>query len=240
MLDIFYLTYKSDFSERNLNRILSLAAPDQRVINIDGVNGIYNAHRECALQSEYEHFFVVDGDAFLRSDFDLGYIPSYETEVYSGVVQANCTHVWRAYNPVIDMTYGYGGVKLLHYELFEDDLPTQVIDMTTTIARKNKPYYSVKSVSNDTIFNTSEFSAWKGAFRECAKLSSGIMTDEIDEKIQRWLQPNPTADFAYSARLGAKMGVTFGRANNGNVQKMLQINDFNWLENCFKEVAHNV
>ena len=82
LLDIFYLTYKNDFSQENYDRIKDRSGFPQRVVNVADVDGIYNAHKECARQSKTDHFFVVDGDAWIVDDFDFSYIPSTTDEVY--------------------------------------------------------------------------------------------------------------------------------------------------------------
>lgn len=233
-LDVFYLTYNGDYSQDNMNRIMELSKQGQRVINIDGIQGIYNAHRECALQTITDHFFVIDGDAFLRKDFDLGFVPSDKKMIYPKIPESKCTLVWRAYNPVARITYGYGGVKLFHTTLFDDSDMTGLVDMSTTIARKGMPYYPVKEVSNDTIFNTSPFAAWRGAFRECAKISSKqVEHDEQDERITAWLNPDPDIKYSSYARIGARMGNQYGKNN----RDMTKVNDWEWLNIVFKDLA---
>lgn len=234
MLDIFYLTYDGDYSQKNMNRIMELSSHGQRVTVVAGIEGIYNAHRECSLLSLTDHFFVIDGDAYLREDFDLGFVPSTEKMIYPNTPESECTLVWRAYNPVARITYGYGGVKLFHQRLFEDDNQGNLVDMSTTIARKGLPYYAVNEVSNDTCFNTSPFNAWKGAFRECAKLSSNQVTHELQqERIAAWLKPDPYVEFSNYARIGARMGNAYGKSGND----MTKVNDWEWLKTVFEELA---
>ena len=120
MLDIFYLTYKHDYSKENFERIKEIACPGQNVLHVADIDGIYNAHKECALQSSTSHFFVVDGDAWIDDEFDFSYVPSTTDEVYPETCSAQCTHVWRAINPATRRAYGYGGVKLFAREAFFD------------------------------------------------------------------------------------------------------------------------
>lgn len=56
-LDVFYLTYDGDYSQRNMTRIMEKSAPKQRVTNVDGIEGIYNAHKMCSDMSITDHFF---------------------------------------------------------------------------------------------------------------------------------------------------------------------------------------
>ena len=120
MLDIFYLTYLDDYSKENFERIKELALPGQNVIHIKDIDGIYNGHKECALQSSTKHFFVIDGDGWVLGNFDFSYVPNETDEVYPQTSTAQCTHVWRAVNPATGQTYGYGGVKLFAREAFMD------------------------------------------------------------------------------------------------------------------------
>lgn len=80
-------------------------------------------------------------------------------------------HVWRAKNPINDLVYGYGGIKLFP-RLLTKNMDTTKPDMTTSIS---KHFIAINEVANTTRFNTSPFETWKGAFRECAKLSSKII-----------------------------------------------------------------
>ena len=57
MLDIFYLTHKHDYSKENFERIKEIARP-QNVLHVADIEGIYNAHKECALQSRSLTFLL--------------------------------------------------------------------------------------------------------------------------------------------------------------------------------------
>ena len=52
-------------AKENFERIKELALPGQNVIHIKDIDGIYNGHKECALQSSTKHFFVIDGDGWV-------------------------------------------------------------------------------------------------------------------------------------------------------------------------------
>ena len=105
MLDIFYLTYQNDYSRENWERLHELALPGQNIHHVKDIDGIYDAHKECARLSDSNHFFVVDGDAWVLDTFDFGYMPSQIDEVYPDTCSAQCTHVWRAVNPATGKTF---------------------------------------------------------------------------------------------------------------------------------------
>ena len=51
-----------------------------------------------------EMFWIVDGDAIIDDNFNFDYV--FEDN--------RAVHVWRSKNPINDLVYGYGGVKLFH------------------------------------------------------------------------------------------------------------------------------
>ena len=78
----------------------------------------------------------------------------------------------------------------------------------------------------------SKTNAWKGAFRECTKLASGVATDEIEKRLDLWKNPLYIEYHEYIS-LGAKMGEEYGRIYQGNKTELEKINDFNWLRKQF-------
>ena len=108
-------------------------------------------------------FWIVDADAVVMDDFNFDYVvPDH---------QLDHVHVWRSQNPINDLVYGYGGIKLFPRKL-TINMDLSKPDMTTSITDKFKP---VHEISNITAFNTSPFETWKSAFRECCKLSSKVI-----------------------------------------------------------------
>jgi len=240
LLDIFYLTYHDDYSEENFEQLKKLAGFPQRVIHVADIDGIYNAHKECAKQSKTKHFFVVDGDAWVKEDFNFSYIPSETDEVYPETSSAQCTHVWRAENPYTGLVYGYGGVKLFARDAFMDkayiDVKFPVVDVTTEVAKRGYPYLPMETVSNETRFATTPFNAWKSAFRETVKLASGVATQERKERLEAWKNPTENSPYRSEIILGAKMGDNYGSANAGNGDLLFRINNYGkWLKTWFQE-----
>ena len=239
MLDIFYLTYHDDFSQGNLDQIKKLAGENQRVINIADIDGIYNGHKQCALQSETKHFFVVDGDAWVLDDFDFSYVPSETDEVYPETCSAQCTHVWRALNPATGQIYGYGGVKLFARDAFMDkayiDVEFPGVDVTTEVARRGYSYLPVDVISNETRFATTPFNAWRSAFRETVKLASGVATQDRRLRLNEWKNPLKDVSYSNEIALGAKMGENYGTAYQGDGDKLFRVNNWKWLNMWFKQ-----
>ena len=223
--DIVFISYNEPNADENFE-LLQLRFP--RAKRIHGVSGIHQAHIKAAELSSTDMFFVVDGDAIIVSDFNF----DYEASVY----ERGTVHVWRSQNPVNDLEYGYGGVKLLPRTLTLS-LDTKSYDMTTSISKKLKVH---KEVSNITAFNVDEFSTWRSAFRECAKLASQTMRGQISEETEQRLavwcsytaKDRPYAAYAIK---GAILGKEHGSKNKNKPRELALINDFDWLNRKFKE-----
>ena len=235
MIDVFYLTYYGDYSQKNYDRIKYLCDDSQSIYNVADIEGIYNAHKTCAEISATENFFVVDGDAWVLEDFDFSYIPSKDIDVYPNVPQTQCTHVWRAKNPATGELAGYGGIKLFNKNAFFVETKQKIVDVTTGVAKLGFPYYRIDIASNETHFANTPFNAWKGAFRECTKLASGVATDDVQKRLDLWKNPL-YIEYHKLIALGAAMGEEYGRVYQGNKDKLEKINDFSWLKRQFNNL----
>ena len=214
--DIVFISYNEPNADENWEDLKSRFPRAKRV---HGVKGIHQAHIEAAKLCDTPLFFVVDGDAKIVDSFDFR---------YKG--QEGCVHVWRSINPVNDLVYGYGGVKLLPRELTLK-MDTSRPDMTTSISNK---FEAVAEISNITAFNTDPFNTWKSAFRECAKLSSKVIdrqkSGETDERLQIWTTVGENKPFGKYALRGARAGMAFGLSTESDIRL---INDFDWLQEKF-------
>ena len=170
-------------------------------------------------------FWVVDGDAQILNDFEFDYIASDK--------HLEHVHVWRSQNPINNLTYGNGGIKLLPRRLTVNMDITRP-DMTTSISRHFIP---MPTISNVTAFNTDPFNTWRSAFRECVKLSSKIIdrqkSTETDERLTIWCNKGADALFGEYAIRGANEGQYYGLENKGNINALKLINDFEWLKERF-------
>ncbi len=218
--DIVFISYKEPNADENFAVLKSKYPAAKRV---HGVTGIHNAHKKAAALSGTKMFWVVDGDAQIVDDF------KFEHQVASW--DQNTVHVWRSRNPINNLEYGYGGVKLLPTDLTLK-LDPSTVDMTTSISDKFK---LVEAVSNLTAFNTDAFSTWKSAFRECVKLASKKINrqvnEETEQRLDTWCTQGADKLFGEYAIAGALAGKAFALENPTEVHK---INDFDWLYETFK------
>jgi hypothetical protein len=221
--DIVFISYNEPQAKENY---FQLNEKVTRPINwVYGVKGIHQAHIEAAKMCKTDMIYIVDADAQVLDDFNFDMqIPYYDFHSRKTV------HVWRSRNPINDLEYGYGGVKLFPRQL-TIDMDTSKPDMTTSISDSFKV---MPEVSNITAFNTGEFETWKSAFRECAKLASrtirGQVSEETEQRLHIWKTVGEDRPYGSQAIAGAIAGHKFGVEHSSDLEALSLINDFKWLE----------
>lgn len=225
MHDLVLISYNEKNADENYANLLQRFPMAKR---LHGVKGIHQAHIAAAKMCFTKMFWVVDGDAQILDSFNF----DYEVDAWS----EDAVHVWRSQNPINDLVYGYGGVKLFPRRL-TINMDVSKPDMTTSITTKFKP---MPEISNITAFNTDPFSAWRSGFRECVKLSSKIIDrqkdDETNKRLQIWQTVGKDRPFGEYAIQGAIAGSLYGEQNKNNIEALRKINDFDWLEEQFKKL----
>lgn len=222
MYDAVFISYNEPDADDRYKRLLERYPNTKRV---HGVKGIHQAHIKAAKKCHTKMFWVIDGDADLLPEFNLDHkVSDYDLD---------CVHVWRSQNPINNLVYGYGGVKLLPRRLTMN-VDISSTDMTTSISDRFK---AMPIVSNITSFNTDEFSTWKSAFRECVKLSSKVIqgqeNEETEQRLNAWCTKGEEKDFGLFCIRGARSGRDFGHTNRTSPSLLAKINDFDWLQERF-------
>lgn len=230
MLDVIQISYFEETADENFE-ILKYHAPHAK--RVQGVKGIFNAHKAAAELAETNHFYVIDADAVLEEDFGFNFRPDARKLEYGYVPETDCVYVWRSRNPVNDLIYGYGGAKLFPRNAMLKAKKWNV-DMTTTIGC---PFVPKFQISNITAFNTNPFETWKSAFRECAKLASSIIPngDNIDNeyRLDIWCSRGNGRPYGEYCIMGANQGKEFGQHYCNDLKALRKINDFEWLRTQF-------
>lgn len=222
MFDIVFISYQEINADENWN---DLKNRFPTAIRVHGVKGIHQAHIQAAKLCHTDMFWVVDGDAKILEEFNFDYRTFIRDTVY----------VWRSQNPVNDLVYGNGGVKLLPRSM-TINMDLSKPDMTTSISQKFKPIFEV---SNITSFNTDPFNTWKSSFRECCKLASKVIdrqkNDETNERLTAWCNLGKDRLYGEYCISGALEGKKYGLKNRNNIDNLKKINDFEWLKKMFEE-----
>jgi hypothetical protein len=227
-LDIIFLSYDEPNADVNFERLKSRFPYAKRV---HGIQGIANAHARAAKESDTRLFYVVDGDTEVFESFDFTFKPDEFNQDF--------VHIWKSRNPVNGLEYGYGGVKLFSKRFFKN-ISAGSIDFSTSLTTNVK--YIDETISF-THFNSDEFRAWRGAFRECAKLSSKVISGQIDAetefRLKVWTNiADPNTYHSQAVLSGAAMGEEYGSSNIGNIEALQKVNDFNWLKDVFEQKYH--
>lgn len=222
--DIVFLNYDEENADI---AYLKLKERFPRIIKSKKIKGIKEAHKAAANLVKTNMFYVVDADAEIVESFDFSYNPTGYNQ--------NTVHVWKSINPINDLVYGYGGVKLFPTKKVKEYTGTGV-DFTTSVGDDFK---LMDAVSNVTKFNVNPFATWRSAFRECVKLSSAIMPDdaEIASRLDTWCNVGMDREFGKYAVAGAIDGRKFGELNKNQPENLRLINDYNWLLERFKNLA---
>ena len=223
--DVVFISYNEPNADENYNRLLDKCSRAKRV---HGIKGIHNAHIKAASLCDTDMIWIVDGDAIIEDDFNFNLVmSSYDRD---------CVHVWRSRNPVNNLEYGNGGVKLLPRQLTLD-MNVDTSDMTTSISKKFK---AMDTVSNINSFNTDAFATWRSAFRECCKLASRIIERQHEEetmhRLDIWCSVGIDKPFGECAINGAQAGRKYGENNKNNADALKKINDFDWLQEQFNAI----
>ncbi len=217
--NVFFLSYDENNFNKNLRQIKEKRS-DVKIVH--GVKGIFNAHLAAAKQSTTDFFWVVDADATIIDAFDFNYkVPEWDFDV---------VHIWKSINPINFLEYGYGGVKLIpKHLLLNADIETAV-DVTTSIGAKIKIMDEISNINN---FATSPLIAWRSAFRECVKLSSGVIArqhqEETNFRLDTWCNKGGDRPLGEYVKGGASAGRWFGETYKGNKEMLARINDYDWL-----------
>lgn len=224
LFDIVFVSYNEPNADENYENLLERFPQAKRV---HGIKGIHQAHIEAAKLAETKMFWVVDGDALIEDNFNF--------DMFISKWDQDTVHVFHSRNPINDLAYGYGGVKLLPTKLVLE-MDVNSVDMTTSISEKFK---SVDAISNSTVFNTDPFNTWKSAFRECVKLSSKVIDGQIDDETQSrldiWCTVGADRLFGENAIKGAIAGRDFGTKYADDKEMLKKINDWDWLQNEFRQ-----
>jgi hypothetical protein len=222
--DIVFLSYHELSADEHWE-LLKKRFP--RAIRLDDITGIVSAHKAAAELCSTRYFWVIDADNVVRDDFDLSFKWNRRDE------HENRVAVWKAKNNVNGLEYGYGGIKLLpRREVLK--VPDGVTDFTTSISDF---FHPMEEVASTTIINATPFEAWKAGFRECVKLSSGIIRGGVDydnsTRLNIWRTMCFDVPNAASCIEGARMGGQYGSFYADNPVELSRINDWEWLHERF-------
>jgi hypothetical protein len=221
--DIVFLSYHEPNAAEHWELVYSRFPRARRV---HGISGIVGAHHLAASLCKTRYFWVIDADNIIHDDFDFSFH-------WNRRERQDRVAVWKARNNINGLEYGYGGIKLLPRRAVLD-VSDKVVDFTTSISDH---FHPMDEVASTTVINSSPFEAWKAGFRECVKLSSGIIkngkTDENESRLAHWMSIGADEDHGQHCINGANLGYKYGTEHANDPAALANINNWEWLREKF-------
>lgn len=225
--DVIFISYDEPNADENYEHLTTLVHHAKRV---HGVKGIDKAHKQAAALSYSDHFFVIDGDTKVDSEF-------FGQELND--INPNYVYSWSAENIVNGLQYGNGGAKLwpkhtmLNMKSHEGNGGT---DFCWTV-----PYYQVDAVSSITCINATPFQAFRTGFREGVRmgLDNGkvVKNPKTDvwignyRRLLSWMNIGADVENGFWSMMGAREGCFESCLNDLDISL---ISDYKWFEDMWK------
>ncbi len=193
--------------------------------------GIASAHQD-VFASRRCDLLVIDSDFLPDDNPDL-----LRTELSYSEDSPESVHIWYSRNPVNNLVYGHGGVKLFPREA---QLKRRTSNLHNDFTMSVGAGLVIHPVCLGThAYNWSSFSTWITAAKETAKLTLAVDENrdmEAKERLDVWLSVfNPETLFVGESRSGALFGYRFPHsvlsADTNEKQKALFRNNFEGADN---------
>ena len=224
--DIVFLSYDELNAEENY-KIISDRFP--RTKRVHGVEGMDNALKEAARQSDTEWYYAVFAKTALHEDFDFSFKPDRFQEPKH--------YIFHAKNMMNGLEYGHMGIVLYNKNIILGMTDDFGIDYTMSAAHEVIP-----TVSANAVFNSSPYQTWRTAFRECSKLAQfNAETPSIDSeyRLDVWTT-EAKGEYAEWCLNGANDGVEYYKQNAGNNTELMKAFRWDWLREYFVTKYGNI
>jgi len=212
--DIVFISNGEPNAEQNYKR-LSLAPKDNRLVRVDNINGRAAAYHAAARASTTPWFFAVFAKLQVDIDFDWTWQPDR--------MQQAKHYIFHARNPVNGLVYGHQAMIAYNRQLVLAN-PGVGLDFTL-----DSPHEVVPVLSGVAHYDTSPWSSWRTAFRECIKLKASLPDVESEYRLGKWLDVNSDEADPQWSRWGAEDAVEYYDQVNGNFDALKKSYEWSWL-----------
>jgi hypothetical protein len=213
LLDIVFIQNGEPNAEQNYKR-LSLLPKDNRLVRVDNINGRAAAYHAAARASTTPWFFAVFAKLEVDIDFDWTWQPDR--------MQQAKHYIFHARNPVNELVYGHQAMIAYNRQLVLDN-PGVGLDFTL-----DSPHEVVPILSGQARYDTSEWSAWRTAFREVLKLKASLPDVENEYRITQWLTHRLRACSRMSVA-GAEDALEYYDEVGGDFDQLKKSYEWSWL-----------
>ena len=213
-LDIVFISNGEKDAEANFNWLTTVA---RHAINrthwSDGVNGRVAAYHAAAKLSTTPWFFAVFAKLRVNQHFDWSWQPDR--------MQAAKHYIFHARNTINDLEYGHQGMIAYNKRLVLENTG-QGLDFTL-----DQPHEVVPVLSGEAIYYTSNWVAWRTAFREALKLRASLPDVENEYRLKVWLDVDHGAG-QWSSK-GAEDAVEYYEQVGGDFEALRKSYEWDWL-----------
>lgn len=211
--NVFFISYDETNADSNYDELIKQTSAHR----IHGIQGMVPALKKCAAAATTPWFWAVFGKTKVVENFNWSWTPDF--------FKNPCNYVFHGYNPVLDHSYGHGGVVLYNTRWVEE-VKEWGFDFTMSYELETVPI-----VSTFVDYANTPLTAWRTAVREGYKLSYHLnQRPSVEDQfvLDLWLNQQNTQHGPWS-RLGAHMGCEMYKQGIGYQQLM----DWIWLSQCF-------
>jgi hypothetical protein len=214
-LDIVFISNGETNANQNFLHLNVITNLKNRLHRVDGVNSRAAAYHAAARVSQTPWFFAVFAKLQVDSDFDWSWQPDR--------MQQAKHYIFHARNPVNGLVYGHQAMIAYNRQLVLDN-PGVGLDFTL-----DSPHEVVPILSGVAHYNTSPWSSWRTAFRECIKLRANLPDVESEYRLGKWLDVNSDEADPQWSRWGAEDAVEYYDSVAGNLADLKKSYEWEWL-----------
>jgi hypothetical protein len=213
-LDIVFISNGERDADNNFTHLNSVTYNlENRLHRSSGVNGRVAAYQAAADMSKTPWFFAVFAKLRVDQHFDWSWQPDR--------MQAAKHYIFHARNTINDLEYGHQGMIAYNKKLTLENTG-QGLDFTL-----DQPHEVVPVRSGEAIYYTSNWVAWRTAFRECLKLRASLPDVENEYRLKQWLNVDHGAG-RWSSK-GAQDAVEYYEEVGGDFAALKNSYEWAWL-----------
>ena len=213
-LDIVFIDNGEPDADSNFTHLNSVTYNlENRLHRSSGVNGRVAAYQAAADMSKTSWFFAVFAKLRVDQHFDWSWQPDR--------MQQAKHYIFHARNTINDLEYGHQGMIAYNKKLVLENTG-QGLDFTL-----DQPHEVVPVLSGDAIYYTSNWVAWRTAFRECLKLRASLPDVENEYRLKQWLDVDHGAG-QWSSK-GAQDAVEYYEEVGGDFEALKKSYEWSWL-----------
>ena len=213
-LDIVFISNSEKDADANFNWLMTVARhATNRIYRSDGVTGRVAAYHAAAAASNTPWFFAVFAKLRVDQHFDWSWQPDR--------MQQAKHYIFHARNTINDLEYGHQGMIAYNRRLALENTGTG-LDFTL-----DQPHEVVPVLSGEAIYYTSNWVAWRTAFREALKLRASLPDVENEYRLKQWLEVDHGAG-KWSSK-GAEDAVEYYEEVGGDFAALRKSYEWAWL-----------